>query len=72
MANPAAQAHRGRDAPLHRLLVFAALAEIAGCYAFWIWIRSDRSALWLAPGLAALAAFARALARMPSGFSGRT
>jgi small multidrug resistance family-3 protein len=26
----------------------AALGEIAGCSAFWMWWRLDRSALWLA------------------------
>ena len=36
----------------------AALAEIAGCFAFWAWFRLDKSALWLAPGMLALAAFA--------------
>jgi drug/metabolite transporter superfamily protein YnfA len=24
----------------------AALAEIGGCFAFWIWLRSGKSALW--------------------------
>jgi small multidrug resistance family-3 protein len=45
-------------------LVFAAaaLAEIAGCFAFWAWWRLDRSPLWLAPGLLSLAAFAWLLA----------
>ena len=42
------------------LIVFpaAALAEIAGCFAFWAWWRLDRSILWLVPGLASLALFA--------------
>lgn len=41
-------------------LVFslAAIAEIAGCYAFFAWLRLGASALWLVPGCAALAAFA--------------
>jgi hypothetical protein len=29
----------------------AALAEIAGCFAFWAWLRMDRSPLWLVPGV---------------------
>ncbi len=36
----------------------AALAEIAGCFAFWAWLRLDKSAWWLAPGMVALAVFA--------------
>ena len=35
----------------------AALAEIAGCFAFWAWLRLDRSPLWLVPGMASLALF---------------
>ena len=30
-------------------LSLAALAEIAGCFAFWAWFRMDRSAWWLLP-----------------------
>ena len=30
----------------------AALAEIAGCFAFWAWLRLDKSPLWLVPGVA--------------------
>lgn len=49
----------------------AALAEIAGCFAFWAWIRLDRSALWLLPGMASLALFAWLLTQAPSEFAGR-
>ena len=38
--------------------VGAALAEIAGCFAFWAWLRLDKSALWLVPGMVSLAIFA--------------
>lgn len=31
------------------IYVGAALAEIAGYYAFWAWLRLDRSPLWFAP-----------------------
>ena len=31
----------------HLLFLLAALFEIAGCYAFWMWLRLDRSALWI-------------------------
>ena len=49
----------------------AALAEIAGCFAVWAWLRQRASPLWLLPGLAALAAFAWLLALAPSEFAGR-
>jgi small multidrug resistance family-3 protein len=49
----------------------AALAEIAGCYSFWIWMREGRSGLWLAPGLLSLAAFAWLLTWSPAAFAGR-
>ena len=31
----------------------AAVAEIAGCFAFWAWLRLDRSGWWLAPASSA-------------------
>ena len=49
----------------------AAVAEIAGCFAFWAWLRLDKSAWWLAPGLISLAVFAYLLTRIDSGFAGR-
>lgn len=49
----------------------AAIAEIAGCFAFWAWLRLDRSALWLVPGLACLVLFAVLLTRIEVGFAGR-
>lgn len=51
--------------------VGAAVAEIAGCFAFWAWLRLDKSALWLTPGLASLALFAWLLTRMETDFAGR-
>lgn len=54
------------------LYVAAALAEIAGCYAFWAWLRLDRSALWLVPGILSLALFAALLALVESEAAGRT
>ncbi len=51
--------------------IAAAVAEIAGCFAFWAWLRLGRSALWLAPGLAALALFAILLTRVDSAAAGR-
>lgn len=51
--------------------VGAALAEIAGCFAFWAWARLDRSPLWLVPGLASLALFAWLLTLVDSDAAGR-
>jgi small multidrug resistance family-3 protein len=50
----------------------AALAEIAGCFAFWAWLRLDRSPLWLAPGVVSLMLFAWLLTRVDSDAAGRT
>ncbi|MDQ0839565.1 YnfA family protein [Sphingomonas faeni] len=49
----------------------AALAEIAGCFAFWAWLRLDRSPLWLAPGVVSLMLFAWLLTRVDSDAAGR-
>ena len=51
--------------------LLAALPEIAGCYAFWTWLRLDRSAWWLLPGLLSLALFALVLTRVEAAFAGR-
>lgn len=53
------------------LYIVAALAEIAGCFAFWAWMREGRSALWLIPGMASLALFAWVLTRVPVDAAGR-
>lgn len=53
------------------LYIAAALAEIAGCFAFWSYWRLDKSALWLAPGLASLALFAWILTRIDTDLAGR-
>ena len=49
----------------------AALAEIAGCFAFWAWLRMGKSMLWLAPGLVSLAAFGWLLTLIPADHAGR-
>jgi len=49
----------------------AALAEIAGCFAFWAWLRLGKSVFWLVPGLLALAVFAYLLSRVEADFAGR-
>ena len=49
----------------------AALAEIAGCFAFWAWLELDKSAWWLLPGMAALALFAYLLTLVDAEHAGR-
>lgn len=49
----------------------AALAEIAGCFAFWAWLRMDKSIWWLVPGMAALALFAYLLTLVDAEHAGR-
>lgn len=49
----------------------AALAEIAGCFAFWAWLRLGKSALWALPSLASLAGFAGLLTLVEAPAAGR-
>ena len=49
----------------------AALLEIAGCFAFWAWLKEGRSPLWTIPGVLALAGFALLLTRIDSAHAGR-
>jgi len=49
----------------------AAFGEIAGCFAFWAWLRMDRSALWALPGTASLIFFALMLTRIEVAAAGR-
>ncbi len=49
----------------------AALAEIAGCFAFWAWLRQGHSPIWLLPGVASLIAFAWLLTLAPVENAGR-
>ena len=50
----------------------AALAEIAGCFAFWAWLRLDRPVWWVVPGVVSLAAFAWLLTLTPADAAGRS
>lgn len=52
--------------------IAAALAEIAGCFAFWAWLRLGKSVLWLVPGVASLLLFAFLLTRVEAAFAGRS
>jgi small multidrug resistance family-3 protein len=40
--------------PTLAFFLFAALGEISGCYAFWVWVRLEKSILWVVPGILAL------------------
>lgn len=50
----------------------AAIAEIAGCFAFWAWLRLDKSVWWLVPGVASLALFAYLLTLIDAEHAGRS
>ena len=50
----------------------AAVAEIIGCFAFWAWLRLDKSLYWILPGIVSLIVFAVLLTRINSMFAGRT
>ena len=54
-------------------LIFAGAAatEICGSYAFWAWLRMDKSAILILPGLISLGIFAVLLSRIDSPFAGR-
>lgn len=52
--------------------VGAAIAEIAGCYAFWAWLRLGKSPLWLIPGMISLALFAYFLTLVDVEHAGRS
>lgn len=49
----------------------AAIAEIAGCFAFWAWLRLGKSPLWLVPGIVSLCLFAWLLTLVDTEHAGR-
>jgi len=53
------------------IYVGAAVAEIAGCFAFWAWLKLGRDVWWLLPGMASLALFALLLTQVDSDYAGR-
>lgn len=53
------------------IYVGAALAEIAGCYSFWAWLRQGHSVCWLIPGMVSLALFAWLLTLIDTDAAGR-
>jgi small multidrug resistance family-3 protein len=54
------------------LYIGAAIAEIGGCFAFWAWLRLDKSVYWIFPRIISLIAFAFLLTRIETLFAGRT
>ena len=52
--------------------IVAAIAELAGCYAYWLWLRKGHHWSWALAGLPVLALFAFALTRGEAAFAGRT
>ncbi|MBM3529186.1 MAG: YnfA family protein [Alphaproteobacteria bacterium] len=52
-------------------MIGAAVAEIAGCFAFWAWLKLGKSALWLVPGIVCLLLFAYLLTLIESSAAGR-
>jgi len=53
------------------LFVLAAVLEIAGCFAFWVWVRRGAAPWVVVLGIASLVGFALALTRIDSAFAGR-
>ena len=58
---------------MHTAFFFAlaALAEIAGCFAFWAVVRNGATALWLVPGTLSLIAFGALLTQVEASAAGR-
>jgi small multidrug resistance family-3 protein len=53
------------------LFALAAVFEIAGCFAFWLWLRRGVSPFVAVLGVVSLIAFAVVLTRVDSAFAGR-
>lgn len=53
------------------IYIAAAFAEIAGCFAFWAWLRLGKSVFWTLPGAISLLAFAWLLTLVDSAQAGR-
>jgi small multidrug resistance family-3 protein len=53
------------------LFVLAAVFEIAGCFAFWVWVRRGAAPWVIVLGIASLVGFALALTRVDAAFAGR-
>jgi small multidrug resistance family-3 protein len=53
------------------IFAFAAFFEIAGCFAFWTWLRQGATPLIALLGIVSLICFAITLTRVDSAFAGR-
>lgn len=53
------------------LYLAAGFAEIAGCFAFWAWVRLGRSPWWAVAGTISLIVFAYLLTKVDGRFAGR-
>ena len=49
----------------------AAIAELSGCFAFWLWLKLGKSHIWGVIGIVALIIFAYLLSKTDSMFAGR-
>jgi small multidrug resistance family-3 protein len=57
--------------PTGGYFVLAAFLEIAGCFAFWSWLRLGRTPWWTVAGMVSLVLFAVCLTRVDSAYAGR-
>ena len=53
------------------IYISAAIAELSGCFAFWLWLKLGKSPLWGAIGAIALIMFAYLLSKTDSMYAGR-
>lgn len=53
------------------IYVLAAMAEIGGCFSFWLWLREGKSAWWLMPAMLCLALFGWLLTLVDTPAAGR-
>jgi small multidrug resistance family-3 protein len=53
------------------LYVLAAFFEIAGCFAFWAWLRLGRTPWWIVAGVGSLVLFAVCLTQVNATYAGR-
>lgn len=54
------------------IFISAAFFEILGCFAFWSYIRLNKSMYWLIPGIISLILFAFLLTKVQTEFAGHT
>lgn len=53
------------------IFISAAFFEILGCFAFWNYIRNNKTFYWLIPGILSLILFAYLLTKVQTEFAGR-